>query len=53
MSNTIPHEWLTIVETLGREKTIGLINNGTTLDVAKQMCRQLKALRKNNQLKLI
>lgn len=52
MSNPIPHDWLTIVDTLGEEKTIGLINNGTSLDVAKQICKQVKAMRDNNQFKL-
>lgn len=32
-------EWLPVVETLGRDRTIGLINNGTTLDVALLICR--------------
>ena len=45
-------DWLPVYKTLGRERTIGLIKNGTTLDVAKQMCEQVKAMRENNLLKL-
>ena len=45
-------DWLPVYKTLGRERTIGLIKNGTTLDVAKQMCEQVKAMRKTNQYKL-
>ena len=51
-TDLILKSWLPVYKTLGRDKTIGLIKNGTTLDVAKQMCEQLKAMRENNQLKL-
>lgn len=50
-SDLIREDWLPIYCTLGRERTIGLLENGTTLDVAKQMCEQIKQLREN-QLKL-
>ena len=52
MTDLLTQDWLTISDVLGIDKTIGLIKNGTTLDVAKQMCQQLKAMRENNQLKL-
>lgn len=51
-TDLILQDWLPVYKTLGREKTIGLIKNGTTLDFAKQLCKQVKAMRKNNQLKL-
>lgn len=36
-------DWFPVYRILGRDRTIGLINNGTTLDVAKQMAEQVKA----------
>ena len=51
-TDLILQDWLPVYKTLGREKTIGLIKNGTTLDVAKQICKQVKAMRENEQLKL-
>jgi hypothetical protein len=32
-------DWVPIYTKLGRKKTIGLINNGTSLSVAKQMIK--------------
>ena len=51
-TDLILKSWLPVYKTLGRDKTIGLIKNGTTLDVAKLTCEQLKAMRESNQLKL-
>ena len=33
------YDWVPVYKKLGREKTIGLINNGTSLSVAKQMIK--------------
>ena len=41
--------WVPVYKKLGRERTIGLINNGTSLDVAKEM---LKMRDNVEQLKL-
>ena len=35
-------DWVPIYTKLGRKKTIGLINNGTSLSVAKQMIKVKK-----------
>ena len=35
-------DWVPVYTKLGREKTIGLINNGTSLSVAKQMIKVKK-----------
>ena len=40
-TDLILKSWLPVYKTLGRDKTIGLIKNGTTLDVANKMCKQL------------
>ena len=42
-------DWVPVYKKLGRERTIGLIENGTSLEVAKQM---LKAKDDVEQLKL-
>lgn len=42
-------DWVTVYKKLGRERTIGLIKNGTSLEVAKQM---LKAKENVEQIKL-
>ncbi len=42
-------DWVPVYKKLGRERTIGLIENGTSLDVAKQM---LKMRDNVEQLKL-
>lgn len=42
-------DWVQVYKKLGRERTIGLIKNGTSLEVAKQM---LKAKDDVEQLKL-
>lgn len=47
---TIPEEWLSVCEELGYEKTIKLINNGTTISVAEQIIQAIKF--KNELLKL-
>lgn len=33
-------KWVPVYKKLGRERTIGLIKNGTTLKVAKEMIKQ-------------
>ena len=33
------YDWVPVYTKLGREKTIGLINNGTSLKVAKEMMK--------------
>lgn len=45
----IRDNWIPIYKTLGREKTIGLIKNGTSLDVAKNI---IKAMSQSNELQL-
>ena len=35
-------DWMSVYKRLGRDKTIGLINNGTSLKVAKEMIKQMK-----------
>ena len=35
-------DWVPVYTKLGREKTIGLINNGTSLSIAKQMIKVKK-----------
>lgn len=42
-------DWVPVYKKLGRERTIGLIKNGTSLDVAKEM---LKMRDNVEQLKL-
>ena len=42
-------DWMPVYKKLGRERTIGLIKNGTSLEVAKQM---IKAKDDVEQLKL-
>lgn len=39
IDDLLSNEWLPVCETLGRERTIKLIDNGTTLDVALLICR--------------
>ena len=41
--------WVLVYKNLGRERTIGLIKNGTSLEVAKQM---IKAKDNVEQLKM-
>ena len=36
------YDWMKVYKKLGREKTIKLINNGTTIDVAKGMIKAMK-----------
>ena len=33
-------DWVPVYKKLGRERTIGLIKNGTSLEVAKEMIKQ-------------
>ena len=42
-------DWQTIYQKLGRHKTIGLIKNGTTLNVAKQILKTMKP-KKNEEM---
>ena len=39
------NEWSSVAEILGEERAIKLKENGTSLDVAKQMAEQVKAFR--------
>ena len=36
-------EWVRVYKRLGRKKTIGLIKNGTSLKVAEEMVKMMKA----------
>ena len=36
------YDWVPVYTKLGREKTIGLIKNGTTIDVAKKIIKTMK-----------
>ncbi|MBO7323707.1 MAG: hypothetical protein J6U51_09025 [Bacteroidales bacterium] len=45
------YDWVPVYTKLGREKTIGLIKNGTTLSVAKQIIKSM-GKPKEEQLKL-
>ena len=47
-SDLLRKDWIPVYISLGRERTIGLIKNGTQLEVAKQMCKY----KNDNQLKL-
>ena len=47
-SDLLRFDWFPVYNTLGRERTIGLINNGTSLDVAKEMAKQVKAMKDNH-----
>ena len=47
-SDLLRKDWLPVYTKLGRDRTIGLINNGTSLEVAKEMCKH----KDDNQLKL-
>lgn len=35
----IPKEWLSVMEKLGRERTVKMIENGTSLKVAEEMIK--------------
>lgn len=35
----IPKEWLSVMEKLGRERTVKMIKNGTSLKVAEEMIK--------------
>lgn len=48
-TDLLREDWVPVYKKLGRERTIGLIKNGTSLEVAKQM---LKAKENVEQLKL-
>lgn len=39
-------DWIPVYTKLGRERTIGLIKNGTSLEVAKQMLRAKENVKK-------
>ena len=54
-SNLIRKDWLPVYHILGEQGTLGLIRNGTSLKVAKEMAEQVKAMRnqKSEQLKLL
>lgn len=38
----IMDKWIPVYKKLGRERTIGLVKNGTSLEVAKQMIKAMK-----------
>lgn len=44
-------DWIPVYKKLGRTRTIGLINNGTSLKVAKEMIKAMKQM-EDSQLKL-
>lgn len=48
-TDLILEDWLPVISKLGRERTIKLINNGTSLEVAKAMT---KVKKEDLQLKL-
>lgn len=53
--NLIRKDWLPVYSVLGEQGTLGLIRNGTTLEVAKKMAEEVKEMRRmmqGNQLKL-
>ena len=41
-TDLILEDWLPVLKKLGRERTIGLIKNGTSLEVAKAMIKVMK-----------
>ena len=41
-TDLIREDWLPVLKKLGRERTIGLIKNGTSLEVAKAMIKAMK-----------
>ena len=41
-TDLIREDWLPVLKKLGRERTIGLIKNGTSLEVAKAMIKVMK-----------
>lgn len=43
----IPKEWLSVMEKLGRERTIKMIRNGTSLKVAEEMIKWKDKLKEN------
>lgn len=45
------YNWIPVYRKLGRERTIGLIKNGTSLKVAKEMIKAMKQI-EDSQLKL-
>ena len=45
----LSNDWLPICDHLGYERTIGLIKNGTTIDVAKQIIKTMKP-KKNEEM---
>lgn len=47
-TDLIRKDWVPVYNKLGRDRTIGLIKNGTSLEVAKQMIK----IKDDNQLKL-
>lgn len=45
----IPKTWMSVYEQLGYEKTIKLIKNGTSIDVAKMIIKTMKP-KKNEEM---
>lgn len=43
----IPKEWLSVMEKLGRERTVKMIKNGTSLKVAEDMIKWKDKLKIN------
>ena len=41
-TDLIREDWLPVLKKFGRERTIGLIKNGTSLEVAKAMIKAMK-----------
>ena len=51
MSNDLLYnDWRSVTEVLGEERTLKLIENGTSLDVAKRMAEQVREFRGLNKL---
>ena len=50
IDDLLDNEWLPVCEILGRERTTKLINNGTTLAVAKAMCCFMAQVKQLNRL---
>lgn len=51
----IRKDWLPVYTVLGEQGTLGLVRNGTSLEVAKKMADEVKEMRRtmqDNQLKL-
>ena len=48
--NNHPHEWQTICDVLGEERTAKLTSNGTSVEVARQMAEQVLEFRQRHPI---